>query len=162
MIRLVQGDIFAQEAEALVNPVNCVGVMGKGLALEFKKRFPPNFQAYQAACRKGEIRPGTLLVHDSGGKNPRYIVNVPTKRHWRDRSILTDVDAGLQALAQWLEENKTGSAALPALGCGLGGLPWPAVRELTLRRLGDLEAEIIVLEPPGTDARRQNRGRGPG
>ena len=161
MIRFAQGDIFAQGVEALVNPVNCVGVMGKGLALEFKRKFPLNFQAYREACGRGELRPGTLLVHDNGRENPRYIINVPTKRHWRDRSRLEDVDAGLAALAQWMEEERTGSAALPALGCGLGGLPWPEVRELTLRRLGDLDAEITVLEPQGrTPAAKP--GQGPG
>ena len=164
MIRFIHGDIFAQKAEALVNPVNCVGVMGRGLALEFKKRFPHNFQAYRAACGRGEVQPGILLVSDSGTEEPRYIINLPTKRHWRDRSMLPDVDAGLRALAQRMEEERIGSAALPALGCGLGGLPWPAVRELTLRRLGDLDAEIIVLKPPertpGTDA-RDKTGPGP-
>jgi ribA/ribD-fused uncharacterized protein len=116
--------IFDVPAQVLVNPVNCVGVMGKGLALEFKQRFPENFTAYKEACDRGEIQPGRIFVQEAQGKS---IVNLPTKGHWRDSSQLVDVEAGLYALLAWSLVNKPESIAIPALGCGLGGLKWEDV-----------------------------------
>lgn len=145
MIRFQDGDIFRQKAEALVNPVNCVGTMGKGLALEFKRRYPRNFQLYQAACRRGELRPGTVLTVPEGD---RLIVNLPTKRHWRDPSRIGDVRSGLQALAEEVRAKGIKSLAVPALGAGLGGLPWEEVREVIAETLEGLEdVDITVLEP---------------
>jgi len=99
MIELTRGNLLEAEAEALVNTVNCIGHMGKGIALQFKQAFPANFKAYQAACRAGEVTPGKMLITDNGSLvNPRYIINFPTKRHWRGQSRLEDIAAGLQAL----------------------------------------------------------------
>lgn len=130
MIEYVHGDLLKADAQALVNPVNCVGVMGKGLALQFKQAYPGNDISYRAACERGELRPGTLHVYQLKAPmlDPRYIVNFPTKHHWRDRSRLDDVERGLDALVEWLQESGVHSIAVPMLGCGLGGLAWADVR----------------------------------
>jgi O-acetyl-ADP-ribose deacetylase (regulator of RNase III) len=125
MIEFVRGDLFEADVEAIVNAVNCVGVMGKGIALEFKKRFPNNFKAYQTACDVRELQLGRVLIHDQGPTaKPRYIVNFPTKDHWRDASRLEDVRSGLDSLAAEIQRRQIASIAIPALGCGLGGLAW--------------------------------------
>ena len=149
MIRFKAGDIVAEDAEALVNTVNCVGAMGRGVALQFKRAFPENFRAYAEACKRGGVQPGRMLVFETGAlTNPRYIINFPTKRHWRGSSRIEDIQSGLNALAQLIRERGIRSIAVPALGCGLGGLKWPAVRPLieeSLSRCGDLQA--VVFEP---------------
>ena len=143
------GNILAEDVEALVNTVNCVGVMGRGIALQFKKAFPDNFKAYAAACEREEIHPGQMLVYETGLlTNPRYIINFPTKRHWRGNSRIEDIESGLLALAQEIEARNIRSIAIPPLGSGLGGLNWADVRpriEQALRDLNDLQ--IIVFEP---------------
>jgi O-acetyl-ADP-ribose deacetylase (regulator of RNase III) len=148
-LTVVSGDLFASGAAALVNPVNTVGVMGKGLALEFKARWPAMFTEYAQQCRSGRLAPGT--VH--GWQAPAcgtWIVNVPTKRHWRDPSRLTDVTAGIAALARWIDEIRPPSVAVPALGCGLGGLPWETVRIETEAGLHDVARHTVVrLYQPG-------------
>ena len=117
------GDILNAEAAALINPVNCVGVMGKGLALQFKRAFPANFAAYAAACQAQEIAPGRIFVfRTEAPRHRRFIVNFPTKRHWRDASRLEDIRLGLQSLAMAIGQFGIRSIALPPLGCGLGGL----------------------------------------
>jgi O-acetyl-ADP-ribose deacetylase (regulator of RNase III) len=128
--------------------------MGRGIALQFKKAFPDNFRDYAAACRRGEVRPGTPHVHDRGeGSTPRYVINLPTKRHWRDLSRLEDVQAGLRALATELGRRGIASVALPPLGCGLGGLSWGSVRPLVEAALGPLAGvRVIVYEPAGAAA----------
>src|SRR6266511_1812338 len=106
MIELKQGDILKQDAEALVNTVNCVGIMGRGVALQFKKAFPSNFKAYAAACRREEVQPGQMFVFETGQlTNPRYIINFPTKRHWRCASRLSDIEAGLKTLIQKIKNH---------------------------------------------------------
>lgn len=156
------GDLLAADAEALVNTVNCVGVMGKGIALQFKKAFPDNFKDYSIACERKEVRPGQMFVFDTGrldGK-PKYIINFPTKRHWRARSRLSDVESGLTALADQIRRREICSVAMPALGCGHGGLEWEKVRSLIERELGELsdDVRIVVFEPEGTpDNRTMNR-----
>lgn len=159
MIRPTVGDILASGAEALVNPVNCVGVMGKGLALAFKQAFPGNFRAYAAACRRGEVQPGRILVVATGSPAPpRFILNFPTKRHWRDPSRLEDIASGLEALATVIRERRIGSVAVPPLGCGLGGLDWAEVRPRIEAVLGALEAvEVRVYEPTEPAGRRDQR-----
>ena len=151
MIRFKAGDILAEDAEALVNTVNCVGVMGRGIALQFKKAFPENFRAYAEACGRGEVRPGRMFVFETGGlTNPRYIVNFPTKRHWRGNSRIEDIEAGLADLTRLIRERGICSIAIPPLGSGLGGLEWGAVRqriEEALRGFNDLR--IVVFEPKG-------------
>jgi len=127
LIEMRTGDILAAEVEAIVNPVNCVGVMGRGLALQFKSAYPANFTAYKAACDNGLVRPGQMFVVDTGRLVPRYIVNFPTKRHWRDNSLMQDIDDGLAALSREVRERRITSIGIPPLGAGLGGLPWDQV-----------------------------------
>lgn len=150
MIRFTQGDIFTSEAAALVNPVNCVGVMGKGLALAFKRRFPAMFRAYAQACKAGLVQPGRVHVwhNDEDSKEPRFVINLPTKRHFRSKSRLEDVQAGLEDLARVLVDLEVPSVAVPALGAGLGGLAWDAVRPCIEAALGEVGGvDVIVYEP---------------
>jgi O-acetyl-ADP-ribose deacetylase (regulator of RNase III) len=133
-IEWARGDLFDADADALVNAVNTVGVMGKGLALQFKQRFSKNFKAYAAACKRGEVQLGRMFTweNDAGGR-PLWIINFPTKKHWRDGSVLVDIESGLVALVAELKRVKATSVAVPALGCGLGGLAWADVRPLIER-----------------------------
>lgn len=149
MLRFVQGDLLKTEVEALVNTVNTVGVMGKGVALQFKRAFPENYRAYAAACRRGEVQIGRIFVHDRGPLfRPRYILNFPTKRHWRQPSRLEYVEAGLKDLVRVVRELGIRSLALPPLGVGSGGLPWPTVRERIQAALSGLEGvDVLVFEP---------------
>ena len=148
MIQFTRGHIFAQPAEAIVNPVNCVGVMGRGLALQFKRRHPDAFLAYRHACAERNVRPGRMFMFDTGRGRPRWIVHFPTKRHWRDRSTIGDIEAGLRDLAAAVARHGIRSIAVPPLGCGLGGLDWHAVRPLVTASLAGTSATVIVLEPP--------------
>ena len=149
MIRSVTGDILEASVEALVNTVNCVGVMGRGIALQFKKAFPDNFREYVAACRRGEVKPGRMGVFEIGrASGPRYIVNFPTKRHWRGKSRIEDINAGLKALVAEVQARGIRSIAIPPLGSGLGGLDWSDVRPLIERAFADLpEVEVLLFEP---------------
>ena len=147
MIRFTHGDIFAQPAEAIVNPVNCVGVAGAGLALQFRRRHPDAFLAYRRACAERRLRPGRMFMFDTGRDRPRWIVHFPTKRHWRDRSAIGDIEAGLRGLAATIAGHGIRSVAIPPIGCGLGGLDWRAVRPLVTACLADMPGTVIVLEP---------------
>lgn len=151
MITFTTGNLFDAKVDALVNPVNTVGVMGKGLALQFKKTFPANTRAYEAACKKGEVRIGEMFVFDAGeGKAPRYIVNFPTKEHWRSPSKLVYVEKGLVALVELVKSRTLRSLAVPALAAGLGGLAWTDVKPLVERALSPLdEVDVRVFEPMG-------------
>ena len=150
MIEYQTGDLLTSDAEALVNTVNCVGVMGKGIALEFKKAFPDNFKDYAKACKRDEVYPGRMFITERLG-NPKFIVNFPTKRHWRAKSRISDVESGLTALADEIRTRQIRSIAIPALGSGLGGLDWEAVRSLIDQELGELSADVqvMVFEPEG-------------
>ena len=170
MIGYKTGDIVGENAEALVNTVNCVGVMGRGIALQFKKAFPDNFDAYAAACKQGQIQPGRLFVFETGQISPRYIINFPTKRHWRGKSRMEDIEAGLVALTEEIRVRHIGSIALPPLGCGLGGLDWAAVRPRIEAKLGEFDdLKVVVFEPgggpldgrvnPSTDVPKMTPGR---
>lgn len=143
------GDILSTDVEALVNTVNCVGVMGRGIALIFKEAFPDNYKAYRAACEHKEVQPGRMFVFETRYMaNPKYIINFPTKRHWHGKSRIEDIEAGLEALAKEIRTRKIHSIAIPPLGSGLGGLDWQQVRpriERTLSALDDVHA--IVFEP---------------
>jgi len=131
MIRDATGNLLQTDAEALVNTVNCDGFMGKGIALQFKQAWPENFDAYAKACRAKEVRPGHMLVWESGRMvNPRYIINFPTKRHWREKSRLEDIRNSLRALVEDVQRLDIRSIAVPPLGCGNGGLDWQDVRPL--------------------------------
>lgn len=149
MITYTRGNLLEADVEALVNAVNCVGVMGKGIALAFKQRFPANMAAYAAACKTGEVQPGRMFVTETGELiGPRWIINFPTKQHWRDPSRPDWIEAGLAELRRFIELNPLRSIAIPALGCGHGGLMWVEVKALIEQRLGDLEnAEIMLYEP---------------
>ena len=147
MIHFTRGDIFVQPADAIVNPVNCVGVMGRGLALQFKRRYPDAFIAYRHACAVRRVRPGRMFMFDTGSDRPRWIVHFPTKRHWRDRSAIGDIEAGIRDLAAAVTRHGIRSIAIPPLGCGLGGLDWRAVRPLIAACLAGAPATVIVLEP---------------
>lgn len=151
MIEYKTGDILREDAEAIINTVNCVGVMGRGIALQFKKSFPENFKAYAAACKAKEVQPGRMFVFDTGQLTaPRYIINFPTKRHWRGASRMEDIDAGLKALVETIRQYQIQSIAIPPLGSGLGGLDWTEVKpriEAAFQSLSDVR--VIVYEPKG-------------
>lgn len=162
MIEYRSGDIVKENTEAIVNTVNCVGVMGRGIALQFKNAFPENFKAYAAACKKEEVQPGRMFVFETGRlTNPRYVINFPTKRHWRGKSRMEDIEAGLKALVETIHRYNIRSIAIPPLGSGLGGLDWPKVKlriEAALKPLSDVR--IIIYEPKGaptTDKMVHNR-----
>jgi O-acetyl-ADP-ribose deacetylase (regulator of RNase III) len=149
MLKFTTGDILRADAEALVNTVNCVGIMGRGIALQFKNAFPANFKAYAAACARHEVQPGEMFVVPLNSlTNPRYIINFPTKRHWRGKSRIQDIDAGLQALVAAIRERGIKSVAVPPLGSGLGGLPWAVIRPRIEEALSQLPGvEVLVFEP---------------
>ena len=159
MIEYKTGDIITEDAEALVNTVNCVGVMGRGIALQFKKAFPENFVSYATACKRSQVQPGRMFVFETGQMYPHYIINFPTKRHWRGKSRMEDIEAGLAALAEEIRERHIRSIAIPPLGSGLGGLDWSRVRpriEATFQEFNDLK--VVVFEPGGGPAdNRLNR-----
>lgn len=155
MITFLTGNLFDAKVDAVVNAVNTVGVMGKGLALQFEKTFPENSRAYKAACKRGELRVGTMFVFDRGESvMPRYIVNFPTKQHWRSPSKLSYVEDGLEALVAVVRERGIRSIAVPALGAGLGGLAWSVVRLRIEQALSVLQdVDVRVYEPLETPSR---------
>jgi O-acetyl-ADP-ribose deacetylase (regulator of RNase III) len=150
MLHFTEGNLLSSNAEALVNTVNTVGVMGKGIALMFKERFPENFKIYEAACKRGEMQIGHMLVterQDMYGP-PKWIINFPTKKHWRQPSRIEWIEQGLSDLARVIRENKIKSIAIPPLGSGNGGLNWSDVRpriEAALSALPDVE--VTIYEP---------------
>jgi O-acetyl-ADP-ribose deacetylase (regulator of RNase III) len=149
MLRFTTGNLLDSSAEALVNTVNTVGVMGKGIALQFKQAFPQNFQMYRQACLNGTLQTGQLLVvkdHDLL-TGERLIINLPTKRHWKLPSTYEYVESGLVSLVAYLNANAVQSMAMPALGCGNGGLDWKIVKPMIERHLAELEVSIWVYEP---------------
>lgn len=150
MIEFRQGDVLKVSADALVNTVNCVGIMGRGVALQFKNAFPANFKAYKAACLRQEVQPGRMFVFETGTLTPKYIINFPTKRHWRGKSRLEDIESGLSALVSVIRARNIRSIALPPLGSGLGGLNWRDVKARITAALEPLDdVQIIVFEPSG-------------
>ncbi|MEW6113502.1 MAG: macro domain-containing protein [Thermodesulfobacteriota bacterium] len=149
MIEIAKGNLLTADVEALVNTVNCMGYMGKGIALQFKKAFPANFEAYAAACRAKRVLPGRMFVFPTQRlNNPKYIINFPTKRHWRGASRFDDIESGLKALALELHERQIKSVAIPPLGCGLGGLDWGQVRPAIEKALAGLPGVTVLLYPP--------------
>jgi len=150
MIEFTKGDILTSETEALVNTVNCVGVMGRGIALQFKNKFPKNFKAYEEACKKQEVIPGRMFVFNTSDLTfPHYIINFPTKRHWKGKSRIEDIESGLLDLARVVSERNIQSIAVPPLGSGLGGLDWQDVRTRIENALQNCNAHILVYEPSG-------------
>jgi O-acetyl-ADP-ribose deacetylase (regulator of RNase III) len=151
MVELTRGNILEADAEALVNTVNCVGVMGRGIALQFRKAFPENFKLYEAACKRKQLRPGKVLVFETGKlTRPRFIINFPTKLHWRGKSRIEYIDSGLQSLIDEIRKRKIKSVAVPPLGCGLGGLQWSVVRPRIMRAFEELPSvRVLLFEPTG-------------
>ncbi|OXM44532.1 type II toxin-antitoxin system antitoxin DNA ADP-ribosyl glycohydrolase DarG [Amycolatopsis alba] len=148
------GDLLASDVDALVNTVNCVGVMGKGIALQFKRRYPDNFESYAKACKVHEVQLGKMYVvelHSITG--PRFIVNFPTKDHWKSRSKLRDISEGLNDLIKVIKDRGIQSIAIPPLGAGNGGLPWEEVEPLIYEKLSALPDTKVVLFTPSNAAR---------
>lgn len=151
MINLTSGDILKSKAEAIVNTVNCVGVMGRGIALQFKKAYPENFKFYAAACKQYGVKPGKIFVVETGSLiGPKYILNFPTKRHWKDKSRMEDIESGLIDLVHVIKQYDIKSIAIPPLGCGLGGLQWDVVLPKIQQSLQGLSSVAIsIYEPKG-------------
>ena len=149
MIEITRGNLLETDAEALVNTVNCVGYMGTGIALQFKKAFPDNFKAYERACRTNRIRPGKVFVFPTGSLvNPKYIANFPTKRDWRAKSQIEDIRIGLWSLVEEIRTLGISSVALPPLWCGLGGLNWKDVKPLIEQAFAALpNIRVMLFEP---------------
>jgi O-acetyl-ADP-ribose deacetylase (regulator of RNase III) len=145
-IKFVTGDMFKIPAKVRVNTVNCVGVMGSGVALACKRRYPAMYKEYREKCKKGEIKPGSLFIWEDK-RTHEYIVNFPTKRHWRNPSQYDDIESGLVALKEFLHILGKIEVALPALGCGHGGLDWVIVAGMIYDYLNGLDANIHVFKP---------------
>lgn len=148
MVKVVVGDIFESQAQTLVNTVNCVGVMGKGIALEFKKRFPEMFADYQARCARNEVRVGYPYLYKS--LVPPWVLNFPTKRHWRSLSRVKDITKGLDYLVQHYREWGITSLAVPPLGCGQGGLEWRVMGPILYGALSRMDIPVELYVPAGT------------
>ena len=155
MIEYGTGSLLSADVEALVNTVNCVGVMGRGIALQFKKSYPDNFRAYSSAVKRGEVKLGKMFVHSTGMMtNPQYIINFPTKDHWKEKSSLQSIVEGLIDLRRVLEELHIRSVAIPPLGCGLGGLNWDVVRPAIESALNPItgRTRVVVFEPHNNES----------
>ncbi len=154
MIESKTGNLLKSDTEALVNTVNCVGVMGKGIALQFKQAFPENYKEYAKACKKNEVTIGKMFIHKTGTMfNPKYIINFPTKKHWKSKSELTYIETGLDDLVKKIKELGIASIAIPPLGAGLGGLDWKEVKDRILKSFQELtHVHIVLFEPKGSPA----------
>ncbi|RBP85979.1 O-acetyl-ADP-ribose deacetylase (regulator of RNase III) [Cytobacillus firmus] len=152
VLHFVKGNLLSADTEALVNTVNTVGVMGKGIALQFKQAFPDNFKEYKKACNKGMVSPGKMFIYENHSlSNPKYIINFPTKRHWKSMSKMQDIKDGLKAFREDLINLNIKSVSLPPLGCGNGGLEWSEVKPLITSSLEDLhDVDIYIYEPTGS------------
>ncbi|MDD9869302.1 MAG: macro domain-containing protein [Gammaproteobacteria bacterium] len=154
MIEYKTGDILSEQTDALVNTVNCVGVMGRGIALQFKRNFPENFKAYASLCKQGKMQPGRVFVFETKQTiRPRYIINFPTKRHWRGKSRIEDIESGLESLVKEIRSLGIQSIAIPPLGSGLGGLNWTEVHARIQAALEGLDdVSVVIYEPGGEPA----------
>jgi len=154
MIEDARGNLLEADVEALVNTVNCVGYMGKGIALQFKQAFPENFKFYERACEREEVQPGQMLVFETGSmRNPRYIINFPTKRHWKGKSRYEDIESGLISLVKDVEHLGITTIAVPPLGCGNGGLDWSRVRPMIVEAFKLVpDVEVLLFAPAGAPA----------
>jgi len=150
VIEVAQGNLLEADAEALVNTVNCAGVMGKGVALQFKQAFPEMVGPYEQACKRGDIRPGRVQVWPTGAlRGPRFVINFPTKREWFRRSRYADIASGLEDLVRVVSEHNIHSIAVPPLGCGAGGLAWAKVRPMIEQAFEGLPQVRVLLYAPG-------------
>lgn len=151
MISYTKGNLFDLQTQAIVNPVNCVGVAGAGLALQFKRKYPANHINYVMACNRGEMRPGRILMTGTRQQQPPFFIfNFPTKLHWRDESRLYYIEIGMAALSLYAEELELTSIGLPMLGCGLGGLKWEEVDPIVNRFFGGEAVPDITVSLFGT------------
>lgn len=149
MIELIEGNLLEAEAEALVNTVNTQGVMGKGIALQFAKKYPEMLEAYRRDCKAGMVQPGKMHIYERREMfGPKYLINFPTKRHWRSHSRIEDIKAGLTALVETVQRLGIRSIAIPPLGCGNGGLEWGAVLPLIQATLAKLPSVKFLVYPP--------------
>lgn len=150
MIVFKSGNILTDKSQAIVNTVNCVGVMGKGLALQYKKAFPDNFKKYKAACDKKLVQPGNMFVTEYKDiLGDKFIVNFPTKNHWKGVSKIEFIEDGLKDLVIQIEKLNIQSIAIPPLGAGLGGLDWDSVKDRIIESFSNTGIEVIVYEPKG-------------
>ncbi|MDO9425154.1 MAG: macro domain-containing protein [Methylobacter sp.] len=148
----MQGDLLKQhDVDAIVNTVNCVGVMGKGIALQFKKKWPTNFKAYADACKTSQVKPGQMFIYHAGVlATPKYVINFPTKDHWRGKSRIEFIQDGLVDLVEQIKSLRISSIAIPPLGCGHGGLDWQQVKPLIEQAFTAIpEVEVRLFEPSG-------------
>lgn len=143
MIEYTKSSIFDCDVQVIVNPVNCVGIMGRGLAWQFKQKFPAYFNDYRDKCVAGEIKIGSIDCYL--GTYPKYLISFPTKIHWRNPSQLSYIERGLVSLAQWVSDTKIESIALPALGCGLGGLAFEDVKKEIEKTFKDFENVKVMV-----------------
>jgi O-acetyl-ADP-ribose deacetylase (regulator of RNase III) len=156
MVQIAQGNLLVAQVDALVNTVNTKGIMGKGIALQFRQTFPAMFRDYEKACKVGEVQLGKMHVFDLGGLagRPRWIINFPTKGHWRERSQLSDIETGLEDLVETVRRLGIRSIAIPPLGCGNGGLNWADVRPRIEAAFTNLPDVKVLLFEPESGARR--------
>lgn len=148
IIKLIRGNIFDSKCEAWVNPVNCMGAMGAGLALKFKEKFPGNYRHFNKACRGCNILPGTIVKYNTDKEEPEYILNLTTKDHWENYSKLEYIISGMKALIQAIQFYDIESIAIPALGCGLGGLQWRDVKPIIENAFTDMNDLIVEIYEP--------------
>lgn len=159
MIEYMHGNLLETDAEALVNTVNTVGIMGKGIALQFRQAYPDNYEFYRKACEQGHVQIGHMLVFEIGSfTNPRYIINFPTKRHWKAKSRLEDIEEGLTELIEVIKTKQITSIAVPPLGCGNGGLRWEDVRPRIEAAFAEIpDVQILLFAPEGAPDAEQMR-----
>lgn len=153
------GNLFSETVDALVNTVNTVGVMGKGVALQFKDKYPENYRLYKAACARGEVKVGQMFVTETGLVTPKYIINFPTKEHWKGFSKLSYIDEGLDNLIETINRLQIRSIAMPPLGSGNGGLQWSVVKPLILEKIAILPAVNFIIYEPSDAAYQTPRTR---
>jgi O-acetyl-ADP-ribose deacetylase (regulator of RNase III) len=151
MLTETHGNLLNAKTEAVINTVNCVGVMGKGIALQFKQAFPANYEVYRLACEHGDVRLGHMFVFDTGSMIfPRWIINFPTKDHWKGKSKLQDIESGLRDLVRIVRDLRIRSISVPPLGCGNGGLDWSDVWPLIAQAFATLpDVDVHVYPPEG-------------
>lgn len=157
MIKFICGNILKSETEAIVNTVNTQGVMGKGIALSFKEAYPLNFKIYKKACNEGTIDIGKLLVTETGQLYPKYIINFPTKKHWRNPSKYEYIEEGLKDLVRLIKEYSIKSISIPPLGAGNGRLEWERVKNILINHLSNISSDIdiVIFEPGYNDQKPQ-------
>jgi len=149
MIRIVDGNIFEADTQGIVNPVNCVGVMGAGLAKRFANFYPEMEAEYKTACNEGKLAPGKIFVWVIDTYDELlYIFNLPTKEHWKDPSKMEYIRKGIAELIRTMDKHEVHSVAIPALGCGLGGLNWDDVSKEIVKQFQRKPDKTVWLYPP--------------